>query len=77
MAATEDPQFGVIHPEELYSLRAIKKRLGIQDATLRAARRAGLTVLYVHKNGYVLGRDWIDYVKSVGTRSQDSTNNVG
>ena len=53
---------GVINPDELYTLRAFKRRLGISDATLRAARRAGLKVAYLHKQGYVHGRDWIEYV---------------
>ncbi len=53
---------GVINPNELYTLKAFKKRLGIADATLRTARRAGLRVTYIHKLGFVHGRDWIDYV---------------
>lgn len=53
---------GVINPSELYTLKAFKQRLGVQDSTLRAARRAGLRVLYIHKQGYILGKDWIDYV---------------
>ena len=54
--------FGVINPEDLYTLREFKRRLKITDATLRAARRAGLRVIYCHKQGFVYGRDWIDYV---------------
>lgn len=53
---------GVINPDELYTLRAFKQRLGVSDATLRAARRAGLRVTYLHKQGFVYGQDWIDYV---------------
>jgi hypothetical protein len=64
MAASETQHIGVVHPDELYTLSEIKQRLGIRDATLRAARRAGLRVYYAHKNGYVYGRDWIDYVRS-------------
>lgn len=55
---------GVINPEELYTLKAFTRRLGIREATLRSARRAGLRVYYVHKHGYIYGRDWIDYVRS-------------
>ena len=61
MSATEDA-LGVIAPDELYTLKAFARRLGIKAATLRSARRAGLKVYYVHKQGYVHGRDWIDYV---------------
>jgi len=57
-----NPPMGEIHPRNLYTLKAVKQRLGITDATLRAARRAGLHVNYVHKQGYILGRDWIEYV---------------
>lgn len=53
---------GVIHPDELYTLKAFMRTLGIREATLRSARRAGLRVNYVHKHGYVYGRDWIEYV---------------
>ena len=35
---------GVVAADELYTLDALKRRVGIQDATLRAARRAGLQV---------------------------------
>lgn len=66
MATNENPHIGVIHPDELYTLTAIKQRLGVRDATLRAARRAGLRVYYVHKHAYVYGRDWIEYVLASG-----------
>ncbi|GAA4445453.1 hypothetical protein [Novipirellula rosea] len=57
---------GVINPEELYTLAAFKQRLGVADATLRTARRAGLKVHYLHKQGFILGKDWIDYVVNSG-----------
>ena len=58
-------ELGVIHPDQLYTLTAFTRQLGIRAATLRSARRAGLKVYYVHKHGYVYGRDWIDYVRGV------------
>lgn len=61
MPATEDA-VGVINPDELYTLKAFTRRLGITASTLRSARRAGLKVYYAHKQAYVHGRDWIDYV---------------
>lgn len=61
MPASDDA-IGVISPDELYTLKAFTRRLGIKAATLRSARRAGLRVFYVHKQAYVYGRDWIDYV---------------
>lgn len=72
---TKDDSSGVINPEELYTLNALKRRLGFRDATLRAARRAGLQVYYKHGRGFVYGQDWITYVCSptasrVSTRTQ-------
>ncbi len=64
MTTANDSVHGVINPDELYTLRAFKKRLGVSDATLRSARRAGLRVTYLHKQGYVHGKDWIEYVLS-------------
>lgn len=69
MASIPDTTNGVINPDELYTLRAFKRRLGVSDATLRSARRAGLRVRYLHKQGYVHGRDWIQYVLNSDSRS--------
>lgn len=66
MKPEENPITGVINPEELYTLAAFKRRLGVADATLRTARRAGLKVHYLHKQGFILGRDWIEYVVNSG-----------
>ena len=55
---------GVVDPHLLYTLDALKRRIGVKDSTLRAARRAGLQVYYVHGRGYVLGREWIRYIRS-------------
>lgn len=69
MATTSDSTKGVINPDELYTLRAFKERLGISDATVRAARRGGLKVSYLHKLGFVHGRDWIEYVLASSRQS--------
>ncbi len=69
MASNNDPNAGIINPTELYTLTALKRRLGIQDASLRAARRAGLDVRYAHKQGYVHGKDWIEHVMKFGRSS--------
>ena len=72
MTTGEDFSLGVIHPSELYTLKAFTRKLGIREATLRSARRAGLRVYYVHKHAYIYGRDWIDYVlSSQGRRNGD------
>lgn len=57
-----NPLLGVVHPNELYTLRSFKQRLGVTDSTLRAARRAGLRVIYRHKQGFIYGSDWINYI---------------
>ena len=64
MHQIDNSQAGIIDPAQLYTITAFKKRLGIKDATLRAARRAGLHVHYKHKQAYILGEDWISYVIS-------------
>ena len=72
MTTSDDFTSGVINPDELYTLKAFTRRLGIREATLRSARRAGLRVYYVHKHAYIYGRDWIDYVlSSQGRRNGD------
>jgi hypothetical protein len=73
MATVENIPAGVINPEELYTLKTFTHRLGIKASTLRSARRAGLQVYYVHKHGYIYGRDWIDYVRSSKTRQVDQS----
>lgn len=55
---------GYIDPQLLYTLDNFKRRLDIKDSTLRSARRAGLQVYYVHGRGYILGGEWIRYVRS-------------
>lgn len=62
MTTGDDFATGVINPDELYTLKAFTRRLGVRASTLRAARRNGLQVYYVHKHAYVYGRDWIAYV---------------
>lgn len=59
------PEFGErgsIHADSLYTLDSFKKRLGMSDAALRSARRAGLKVHYKHGRGFISGQAWITYV---------------
>ena len=70
MASESDAQ-GFIRPDELYTLAAFKARLGIKDATLRAARRNGFRVLYSHGKAFVYGRDWIEHVVKRGIGSSE------
>ena len=73
MATGDELITGVINPAELYTLQAFTQRLGIRASTLRSARRAGLRVYYVHKHGYVYGRDWIEYVLKSKVRHDNSS----
>lgn len=59
-----DHAIGIVVPDRLYTLKAFKELLGVQDSTIRAARRLGLRVEYRHKQGFIYGQDWIDYVRS-------------
>lgn len=70
MALHEEQSLGVVHPDHLYTLRTFTQRLGVRPSTLRAARRAGLRVYYVHKQAYVYGRDWIEYVLNSAPREE-------
>jgi hypothetical protein len=65
---------GVIRAGELYTLKSFKERLEISDATLRSARRAGLQVYYVHRHGYIIGSDWIEYVLKSSRRHNGESN---
>jgi len=49
--------------DRAYSLDDFKTRTGLGDAGLRAARRAGLQIRYAHNRGYILGADWLAYLK--------------
>ncbi len=53
---------GIVRPDEMYTLHELKRRLGMSDSALRAARRKGLRVFYVHKRGFIFGKDLIDYI---------------
>ena len=70
MTTGDDFTSGVIDPDSLYTLKTFTRRIGIREAALRSARRAGLRIYYVHNHAYIHGRDWIDYVLS----SQDRRN---
>jgi len=54
--------YGTICSGVMYTLPEFKRQLGICEATLRSARRAGLIVRYVHKRAFIYGDDWIAYV---------------
>lgn len=60
--ATVQPS-GQVVADGLYTLDFIKANLGLGQAAMRSARRAGLPVKYVGRVGVVLGSDLIAYVR--------------
>lgn len=55
---------GVVSTQAIYTLDALKDRLGISDAWLRTARRRGLPVRYAGKRGFVAGSDFAKYLEA-------------
>jgi hypothetical protein len=53
---------GVIDTGAVYTLPALKDRLGVTDAWLRAARRRGLRVRYAGRRAFVTGADFMSYI---------------
>lgn len=62
---------GFVRRGELYTLQTLKVRLGLKDAALRSARRAGLAVRYFGGRGYVLGDDVIAFVTNAKSSSSE------
>lgn len=63
---------GVIVPEGLYTLKEFKARLGVSDSLLRKARNAGLKVRRIHGRGFILGCDFIDYIRTQASKSKSA-----
>ena len=57
---------GPIDPATCYPLADFQRRTGFGDAAMRAARKAGLRVIYVHKRPFILGADFILYLQEAG-----------
>jgi len=60
---------GVIDTRAVYTLPALKDRLGITDAWLRTARRRGLRVRYAGRRAFVTGADFVRYIAASQERS--------
>jgi hypothetical protein len=54
---------GVIDASSIYTLDAMKDRLGVGDAWLREARRRGLRIRYRGRRAFVIGADLADYLR--------------
>ncbi|CAN5359956.1 hypothetical protein BH11PLA2_BH11PLA2_38460 [soil metagenome] len=67
---TQSDAVGKITDTEMYTISALCRQLGFGAATLRAARRAGLKVHYIHRQGFIHGKDWIEYVVASAERRE-------
>lgn len=54
---------GFVDLDAVYAVAEFRRRLGMSDAALRAARRRGLKVLRSGKRAYVCGRDFLDFLR--------------
>ena len=57
---------GQIGAKDLYTVGEIKRRLGLSAWAMWRARRNGLKVYRIARRRYVLGKDYIAFVESVG-----------
>ena len=64
--APEDTSVGQISRDAVYTLQEIQRRSRLGGHALRMARRAGLQVKYFGRCGFVLGSDFIDFIRSTG-----------
>jgi len=53
---------GVLSADEVYTLHELQRRLRLGRHALRAMRRRGLRVHRVANRGFVVGRDFLDFV---------------
>jgi len=53
-----------ISADQLYTLEQFKRVSGLGVHALRVARRSGLTVKRCGGRGYVLGRDFIEFLEA-------------
>jgi hypothetical protein len=61
------PPVGVIKPDELLTISALKSRMAFSDSAVRSMRRAGLKVRRVGKRHFVLGSDVIEHIREKST----------
>lgn len=61
----DSTEMTTVQPESLYPLSVLKGVTGWGDASLRIARRNGLRVHYVGRQGFVKGSEFIKYVEQV------------
>ena len=62
---------GHVAADEMYTVREIKRRLGLGLHAMRSARKKGLRVLRIGRCDYVLGADLIKFAEQ--TNQTDSS----
>jgi hypothetical protein len=58
-----------LDPDLLYTLRELMELTGLKRTAIRTARENGLEIRYVGGRGFVLGRDFQDYVIKHGKKN--------
>lgn len=62
MSIAMQQALGAIEAETVYPLSVFSRLVGLDENAMRQARRRGLKVRRVGRRGYVVGRDWLDFV---------------
>lgn len=70
VATFSHPMLGPIEPDVVYPLPDFMARAGLGDAAMRTARKSGLAVKYAGGRGYVLGRDFIEWLNQNAKESR-------
>jgi len=63
--AKEPSSLGPLHAAAVYCLEIFRSLTGLDAWALRTARRNGLKIRRCGRRGYVLGDDWIAYLRSL------------
>ncbi len=62
---------GPIHADAVYGFEQFQKRTGQGRTALRSFRMQGLRVIRAGNRRYILGSDWIEFLKQHASRSVD------
>jgi hypothetical protein len=58
----------LVRAGECYTLPEFRRRTGLENAAIRSARRAGLIVRRVGRRSYVLGDDFLEFLRTHADR---------
>jgi len=64
--SARDNNVAPILADAAYPLDVFRAATGMQEWSMRKARRSGLRVVYVGGRGWVLGKDWIAFLERKG-----------